>query len=1589
MNEASVDEHALNKLRSYLEDARERLLDTTTRNRLVHVNRKGRINALNIINERTEHIYRILGENGKRMSFAAQGKDKVKKGEEKEPLELFETIEDDTPFDEARFEDLNLETPLGPDAQHKRLLKLYAEAKSADEDMGFNILYLAMGFLQWKEEKGSGGKRADREAPLILLPVNLVRNQKTSTFDIIARDETIATNLSLKARLKTDFGIDLPDIYFTDEAFDPLKYVHDVREAISGKSDWDIDVNGMLLCGFRFAKLAMLRDLDPENWPNNGLLSSPLISDALGGSFGQTNPLLGNDEKIDDKFGPDDLLHILDADASQTIVIEEVREGRNLVVQGPPGTGKSQTIANMIAALVQDGKRVLFLAEKMAALSVVKDRLDKAGLENIGLEIYSNKANKRQVVDALGRTLLAGQSVPGLPGSSSNLKDKRDTLNKLSESLHSHVLHGAPTPFTIVSRLVGFAGKGIPAPLKEEPSFISLSDDDQHKLGGALIDIEKATRNGSGLSDHPYLGFSVLDFQPTDLARLSTEACSIANDLTALSTDAVDAAKFIGGDLAGELDLASTIATSRTLQQLGTAPRPDEKGRSAIRARLFQAPDITALLAFVETARDAVLLSEKLAGRVNAAGLEADWIRLRSPVAQGTGSFFKRLGSAYRGALAEVKSFLNSPERLKAPQALALIDEMIVLRHARAEVDQKKSNHLSVIGDLWRDENTDFGMLIEELKFLANLPETGFDRTFAFFENLTPNSLSKLGQHLSEKKDAAEKNLQAFTAKVELDVQERFGGEIASQSLQTLSKSLSAITDSNSAYDGWVRFARARNHLIEKGASRFVISVQSGKQSAQAALDEIAYARAEAQWKAVCDADPVLADIRHTDRSALTKTFRELEVSRRDDVKTLIRATHLANLPRGDFGGMGTIRSEVGKRIRHMPIRKLISKAGDAVQRLKPVMLMSPLSVAQYLPPDEISFDVLIIDEASQVRPEDALGALARTKQVVVVGDRKQLPPTNFFGRSNNNDEDVDDDEYEDELDGAKATELESILTLCEARGMRAETLEWHYRSRDPSLIKVSNSEFYGSRLVLPPSPLEHDDSAGLSFRRVNGVYHPSGSKTGKPATNPIEADAIVEELRRHARDMPDVSAGVVTFSMAQRSMVNERLELARRQDAVLDDFLREGGVEDVFVKNIENVQGDERDIIYISVGYGPREPGKKLHSMSFGPVNSEGGERRLNVLFSRSRMKCVVFCSFDPADIDTSRTTKRGPKVLKKFLQFAKTGELPEDVEAKGFFDSPFEEDVAAVIEDLGYKVDAQIGTAGFRIDLGVRHPDNVSQYMLAVECDGATYHSALWARERDRLRQDVLEYLGWRFHRVWSTDWFYRRSQEIDALKRALEQAVEQSTGRTIKGSRELPPLQREPEVDEGKIAANDDAKARMIELVKSAPGVQAPPYEIPRYTVPIGRDLLETSPIGHRQLLSEIVRAEGPIHTDEVCNRVAQAHGLSKAGSRIRAHIERALSSLVSSGAANAIKQDDFYLTQEQLHSTPVRSRADVTGSLAKIEFISPLEIQAAAKIVIDENGELDPDTLTKAVSDYFGFKRLGPAMKAGIDRSLGHI
>jgi very-short-patch-repair endonuclease len=563
--------------------------------------------------------------------------------------------------------------------------------------------------------------------------------------------------------------------------------------------------------------------------------------------------------------------------------------------------------------------------------------------------------------------------------------------------------------------------------------------------------------------------------------------------------------------------------------------------------------------------------------------------------------------------------------------------------------------------------------------------------------------------------------------------------------------------DNQSRFDEWRRLAAADSRVRGLSAPALADALATGRIPPGAAKAVIDCTFAETVWSKAVTAQPDLTGFYGPEHDAIADQFRGLESSRRQTTVEIVRGRHAEKIPRGNYGSMNTIRSEIARRRGHMAIRKLFKTAGETVQRIKPVLLMSPISVAQFLPPNSVEFDLLVIDEASQVRPEDALGLVARTKQMVVVGDNKQLPPTSFFDRIVADQDEADPDETVEAVLGtaAKATDLESILALCEARGLNSSMLRWDYRSRHPSLIEVSNAEFY-KQLVMPPAPKTDRASEGLVLRSVAGAYDRGGKRT-----NLIEAEAVANAVAAHAKTSADLSLGVVTFSTAQRDAIEDLLEIKRRADAALDDLLREGKAEDVFVKNLENVQGDERDVILVSVGYGPRVVGTRLDSMAFGPVSADGGERRLNVLFTRARSRCEIFVSFASGDIDLNRSKGEGPRVLKRFLQYAESGVLEERVSTSEDADSPFEETVVAFITSRGYKVDKQVGSAGFKIDLAVRHPEQPGRYMLAVECDGATYHSGLWARERDRLRQEILENMGWRFCRIWSTDWFYRRGE------------------------------------------------------------------------------------------------------------------------------------------------------------------------------------------------------------------------------------
>lgn len=1833
-------------LEKALKELRRRLVDTGTRNPLIHVNRaNARANRLNIINERSDEVYAILrgGGAGSKMRFLATGKDKDADSEDLHLAAL--PVEAGDPS--SRLTDRFLETPLGPEAQARRLLKLATDARTAEEEQGVNILYLAMGFLRWLEDANS---RVVREAPLILLPVELVRNERTSTYDIRCRDDDLSTNLPLQQRMRTDFGITFPEVEET-EGWTPSAYFSQVQDIIAARSGWSIDPDGMQLGFFSFAKLLMYRDLDPANWPENSLSGNPLLRGLLLDGFEEDKPLFEKDAKLDEILDPADIIQVIDADASQTAVIEEVRKGSSLVVQGPPGTGKSQTITNLIAAAAHDGKAVLFVAEKMAALSVVHNRLVRAGLSDIALELHSRAANKKLVAQQIDRTLKACDHVlPAVP-SPSELRVTRNDLNKIAAMLHEPLEPTGDAPFSALSEIVGFIGKQTPPPQIALEGLERLGrearETAQKALGGLI-----AARERTGPPEaHPFFGARAIDLQPTDLSRLEAELREAIAAMQGLEQETVAIATTLGVDPPASLssipdlleqlariapiphgatahvdnifahardrELATALAAGIAWREARTAAEQKFKpaafeidvealeqgihlGRTLTLAGVRI--DATESLRDVKSAQDAVQsLSTDAAATAQAFGLDepssfsgvealcatlewltekppraADWVpvlsgvpdrqrlieslksgldlvesrqatqaqfdsavsyvdavELRRAIARGQASFWSRHFGGYKRASAELAALLSVPLPPDPQGRLELADQLVTLakRQERFAADERWLQ--DVLQGEWRAERTPFGALLavatwlgdqrgagrfssgekllealaddhathqqrltllqraqackslilalaqgpvgdgapdlagalrqvsmsgvlDELRSLGayaiastelgnlllepslhppgerealvaelvevrrlrqrlaesdammgralktswqgeNTPFGEVQATARWIAALsasspfsTPGVLARTaGQHpdplttveqIRALAQAAGSRVAAPLNRLQFDRSLlRWPDAIERVHFRQISDQLSALLLGLSRYGDWAELNICRETANAAGAETIVEWVLDGRLAPELAGAEFAYACAEARWKAARVARPELGTLQYVNRHERVDLFRRLEQERLESSKTLILENHFKQVPRGSAGEMKVIRGEIGRKKAHMPIRKLMKQAGGMMQRIKPVMLMSPISVAQFLPPGSLKFDLLVIDEASQIRPEDALGVVARAKQIVVVGDQKQLPPTSFFDRLVEDPDDNDDDEENTPV-GAGAADMESILALCEARGLRQRMLEWHYRSRDPSLIRVSNKEFYGDGLVLPPSPLALDDDYGLKLRRVPGVYARGASSVSRQGTNRIEAEEVVKAIAQHAREWPHLSLGVVAFSKAQADMLTEVLEMHRRQDSVLDAFLREGKAEDVFVKNIENVQGDERDVVFISVGYGPREPNGRLAAQTFGPVNSEGGERRLNVLFSRARVRCEVFASFDPGDINPDGATRNGPRVLKRFLEFAKTGVLQDKEPTGKEPDSPFEIDVADVVRSLGYLADPQVGSVGFHVDIGVRHPDRPGQYIAAVECDGATYHRALWARERDRLRQSILEDLGWRFHRIWSTDWFHNKAREIERLKTALDDARRAAgLGIKVKGANASRAEGiRVPEREPPAASTSTTASA-------SLPEVTVPAYRKAELSVQADVEPHEAPTGKLADLVIQIVELEGPVHIEEIARRITSAYGRSRAGSRIVEATRRAVRN-AKKRDPNMLQFGEFLMTAAQAESSPVRSRSAETGSLTKAIYLPPVEIAAAARMALEHNGAMAKDELVRAVSRILGFQRLGTELMEAISKGI---
>ncbi len=1447
----------------------------------------------------------------------------------------------------------------------RRAVRIFRKARTALEEGGANTLYLAIGFLSWKREAD-----ADRSfrSPLILLPVTLHRKSVRSGITMTQHDDEPRFNTTLLEMLRRDFRIEIPGLdgsLFKGESGIDVKLIwRRVREAVKEVPGFEV-VKDVELGNFSFAKYLMWKDLVDRT---EALRNSRVVRHLMerpGASYGSPVAFV-QPHQLDTEYRPSDLLTALPADSSQMAAIAAADRGKDFVIIGPPGTGKSQTISNLIGHLVGSGKTVLFLSEKTAALNVVYRRLDDVGLGRFCLELHSNKARQTDVLKQLERATSTADGEPEDWGrKTEELSSRRDVLNRVVYQLHQRRRNG----------LTAFHAMGVKIRDGELAHGVALSwpSADQHDeadlraLRGVVENLAIQATAVGDISQSPFQPIEAEEWTPSWQDGVVSRCRSLGRAARTVENCCASLCESLGADLPDH--------SLRRLEALGEL--------ASVLLDSFREPSFYALEP--EGVERIAALGEA-EGRLRA--FQEAEARLSSPYApfawrtingEAVGRRWAEAGRKYwpMRALARrqiVKELRNKGAR-GTPDPPTDAPLLTVIRKEGEAIDRLDpqlsglkgwSAHatpvaaaasLRVLGQRVRSA---VAKLTDGTQQLVDLRAKVRRLLFAGNDLLAPDgSVGRAATDYLRALDGLKDSIDAFEEAAGATVREHFAD--VDHALEELRTTAERIEARHEELHAWCQWRKRRCEAVDADLQPLVEAVEEGR-VLPAKIGDTFEASYCAWWsKALFEEDDVLRTFSRPEHEHTIGEFRRLDAeylrltSRYIVAKTCGSSTKSEQVT--ESPQLAVVQKELWKQKRHMPVRRLLKEAPNALTRLTPCFMMSPLSVAQYLPANQDLFDVVIFDEASQITVWDAVGSIARGKQVIVVGDPKQMPPSNFFNRSD------DDPDGDIEMEG----DLESILEQMLAAGIPSRTLSLHYRSRHESLIAFSNDRYYDNELVTFPSP--QVDAPAVRLERPSGesaFYARGGART-----NEGEARAIVKEIVRRTTNsdsgIPDRSIGVVTFNSAQQTLIENLLDDARRKHPEMEAAFAPERSEPVFVKNLETVQGDERDVILFSVTYGPDRTGHV--TMNFGPLNRQGGERRLNVALTRARYELIVFSTLHPDKIDPSRTRARAVADLRDFLVYAEKGTLSAPSHGyRGDFDSPFEEAVARELQSRDWEVHPQVGASAYRIDLGVVHPDAPGRYLAGIECDGATYHSSAFARERDKIRQEVLEGLGWKILRIWSTDWWIDKAGSLATIDKALREVLEE-------GRLEQQSLEEESSPqEEGDQPAGESEDVDFTE----SKALKGPLSEYREFSGKAGPDPRDAQADQVVDGLCRIIETEGPVLVERAYRIYLHGCGLKKLGRQLKISLNRELRRALQQG--RLVTEDEWGEGELVRHIVrPVAASPVVARRLGSRKFrdLPPSELQLVARLVRrDRQDELDrgSDEHLRAVITEFGLKRL---------------
>jgi len=1533
------------KIRSQLAKWKERLLDLGGGNPLLGLNRS-RVTKLRVTAPEMNTLFQ---------RFAVDGLPQQLPFPRRLPKPVGEQGAEDDVLGE-RWElvagALTLDVPLPELA--RRLKRVYDNARTTVEERGVTTLYLTFGVLRWTDPY-----LGESVSPLWMVPCTIERTSASAPMKLLIADEDHQLNPALALFLRDRHKLDLPEMVEVPDAFSLNALLAQVRTSVAS-TDWRVDPE-VWLSTFTFESLVLIKDL--EAMAEVALQNKLIAAFAKAGAVSDASEALGDD--LDANVRAKNVVPILPTDSSQLEALTFASSGRHVVIHGPPGTGKSQTITALIADALGRGQKVLFVSAKQAALDVVHRRLTERGLDEFCLEAHSTKAGKTHVIEEL-RKIFDADPLPNGDGLTDDLKDlqkTREQLNDYVRALHTKEPALGVTPFQGIGRLAQLIDQRDLRFTLPWPDPTAVTRDELIHAGDAIGELATHGAVFDNRATHPWRGF-------TSQGGGITEAEQVHDDLRILMHSSAAICKALEGLTSllpggGRLTIGELEKSARGLEAFASVERLPTDWRRVVgdalgaRAEVFDAAAGTAA-----ELRDAEAdLSSRLPWKPEAA------VELLRPVRDRFSSWYQRVTPAFFGWRSEVRKAL-APEqprdRASILATLQLAERAVELR-GRLHADAERLGSDVDAGGLF--DPTALATAADQYRAAQLLRASAADAgDLQQPTQLTQDATRQLLVALPSADARLTEALRRLDARWPTGLIP--GGPLSAQPLDAIAPRVAEVIAAPTRMAEWILLEQALGTCAQLGLSPFLKALGDTPIAQGRGIFE---RRFYAVWTSeVVARKPALASALGARREELIGRFRALDEKIRLSAVRHIRsvASGPARLVRAadpavGGGEVGILNRELRKRRAFRPLRRLFAEIPNVLQALKPCMLMSPVSVSTYLKPGALSFDLVVFDEASQLPTPEAVPAILRARQVVVAGDANQLPPTSFFSASllSGDDDPVDSDEAQGPLD--------SLLDDCVAirPHFQESQLRWHYRSRDERLIKFSNQNFYEGRLNTFPSASTDSDGKG-----VRAVYVADGIwGRGKDRRNPREARAVAKVIAEQLEAYPERSMGVVSMNISQKEAIEDALreELAERPDlATLWDRPND---EPTFIKALEAVQGDERDTMIISVGYGRDSEGGL--SLNFGPINQEGGWRRLNVLVTRAKWQTIIVTSVRSDELRGINPNNKGASALRNFIEYAEhLGEMPHGraVVTDGETND-FEDAVREVLRERGLDVDAQVGASRYRIDLAIRDRRDTRRYILGVECDGATYHGSRTARDRDLLRHQVLRSMGWRLHRLWSTDWFRDRESAIAGILRSLEQAESTPTSHPVEAPSRS--LRDELGVDATPTRNGLASSAPSLPPISSLPAASAGrPYVRYRHRGRADRRRL-MEPEHHsglQQDILEIVEVEGPTYETLLRERLKEIHDVGRAGGNIQGNVSRAVDALRRARKLTVIERGDGrVLSLPGAILTSFRVPAD--GVERSIEEIPPEEVILAIRHLVGSQFGMQRDRIPSEVAGLFGFAR----------------